>query len=421
VIRAVLGAVLATLAIAAADAEAQVGLRDDLAATAVALAGPDVLVARAPRDGRAQLLAVPRTGGAGRTLLSVSSPRAASAAEVSLAASDERVAFVVGLRNRSGEAIEWRTADRGEERTWTPVIVHADGDRALLVEVRGSSRVRVRASLLGPRGLVPIAWTSDAFAPVAIAGQHAAVLARQPRRIAVADLTGGAEQAVLDANPSGRKRLDLRADGQLVAQTRAGLVTTRPGEAAVTLPGSTGLTWPRFAGAGIAALDDGRPVVLGGDGSRRALGEPSAVLSDLIADDRGVAWLANGCIRYAALAGPEAAPPADDPCPATEIGLYLIADSRLRGRRVRAPVRCVTAPGDACRGTLLAWRGERLVGHGRFAVPVGAEQRVPIRLTPAEAAFQRREHGTSFVIRARMPDGRVGAGRGDAELTVKVR
>jgi hypothetical protein len=434
-IRAVLGAVLAMLAVAPAVAGASIGLRDDLAATEVALAGPEVLIARAPDSGGVQLRAVPRAGGAGRTLLSVSSPRAGSSADVSLAASDERVALIVELRGRFRATIEWRvysgppagpvrlvrrTADRGQ-RTWVPYIVDVDGDRVLLVEARLRSSGRVRAQLLGPDGPVSVRWTSGAFAPVAIAGEHAAVFARRPRRLAVADLVSGAEQGALDANPSALEMLDIRADGRLIAQTRAGLVTTRPGEASRTLPGSKGLRWPRFAGAAVAGIDDGRPVLLGGDGARQVLGEPSNVLADFAADDRGITWLANGCVRYAALRGPPTASQAADPCPATEIGLYLIADSRLHGRRVRAPVRCVTAPGDACRGTLLARRRGRLVGRGRFTVPVATERWVTIRLTRAAAAHARRDHGTSLAIAARMPDGRVGAGRGDSELTVKVR
>ena len=48
------------------------GIRDDAAANRVALAGPEILVAR--HEGRAaQLLAQPRAGGPARTLLTVGS------------------------------------------------------------------------------------------------------------------------------------------------------------------------------------------------------------------------------------------------------------------------------------------------------------------------------------------------------------
>jgi len=434
-LRAILAAVLAGLVLAPAAAGAPTGLRDDLAATEVALAGPDVLVARAPSDGRVQLLAVPRTGGAGRTVLSVSSPRTRWPAELSLAASDERVALVAELRGRGGRTVEWRvysgppsgplelvrrTPGRGE-RAWFPYLVDVDGDRVLLVELRDGGSGQVRAKLLGPGGFASLPWANDEFAPVAIAGEHAAVFARRPRRLAVADLAGGAEQGAVAVSPPDHESLDVRADGRLVAQSETGLVATGPGEAPRALPGSRKLTTPLFAGAAVAALDEGRPVLLGDDGSRQALGEPSSVLADFAGDDRGVAWLANGCVRYAALRLPAPAPPAGDPCPATEVGLYAIADSRLRGRRARTPVRCVTAPGDACRGTVLARRGGRLVGRGRFAIPVGTQRWVPIRLTRAEAAYTRRATWTSLVISARVPGGRVGAGRGYSELTVKAR
>jgi hypothetical protein len=215
-------------------------------------------------------------------------------------------------------------------------------------------------------------------------------------------------QSRLDVFPSDIETFDFAA-GRIVAEATAGLRITP----SVTLPGTKGLEWPRFAGDSVVALDDGRPVLVGDDGSRTPLGEPSDILDDFVADARGAAWIANGCVRHTAPLH------SDGPCPSTEIGLYGIADARLRGRRVHAPVKCVTAPGGRCRGTLLARRGGRIVGRGRFALPVGVERRVSIVLTRSEAAYQRRVDGTFVTLGARIRDGRVGAARGGAELTIR--
>jgi hypothetical protein len=432
-IRALIGAAFLALAMVPAAAGAQVGLRDDLAATEVALAGPDVLVLRKLREGSAELVAMSRTGAAARSLLSVESARPACCTGETLSASDARLAVIVAMAGRRGQIVGWRvysgppagplrlvrrTADRGLG-TWVPYAVDVDGDRVLLGEIRERDE-RVRASVL-EGGSVPIAWANRTIAPVAIAGGYAAAVGTGPRRIAVADLDTGAERASVRATLWNAEGVDLTAKGRVVAQTARGLATMSPGVPGRVLPGSKGLTWPRFTGDAIAAVDEGVPLLLGGDGSRRPLGPPTRVLTDLAADDRGIAWLANGCVRYAAIAGPAPAPPAGDPCPSTEIGLYLIADSRLRGRVVRTPVRCITAPAGVCRGTVLARRGGRLVGRGRFAIAVGRQRWVPIQLTRNAAARFRRERGGSVIIGARVPDGRVGTGRaGDSELTIKV-
>lgn len=426
-IRALLATVLVTLIVAPA-AGASIGLRDDLAAAAVAFAGDEVLVVRTPESGRVRLHAVPRAGGPARSLLTVSAPRAAASADVSLAASDQRVALIVGMRDRLGANLDWRIYSgppsgplrlvrrrRAGDRSWFPFIVDVEGDQALIVDVREAGRGRVRASLLGPGGFAPIPWVRDTFAPAAISGGQAAVYTQRPNGLVVADLATGAVQSTLDVYPSQLEAFDFAA-GRLVAEATEGLRITP----SVTLPGTKGLDWPRFAGDAVVALDEGRPVLVSGDGSRTALGEPSDILDDLVADARGAAWIANGCVRYAELAVPVPAQP-DDPCPSTEIGLYAIADARLKGRRVHAPVKCVTAPGGSCRGTLIARRGGRIVGRGRFALPVGTEEWIPIILTRAEAAYQRRVDGTFVLLSARIRDGRVGAGRGNAELTIKAR
>jgi hypothetical protein len=111
--------------------------------------------------------------------------------------------------------------------------------------------------------------------------------------------------------------------------------------------------------------------------------------------------------------------PAIDPCPTTEIGFYTDNNPRLRGRTIRVPVLCITAPGDVCRGTVLIRRRGRTVGRGRFAIPVGRRPRIDVRLTRRGL---RLVHGRNPPMRigARMADGRIGPSRGATDLRVEV-
>jgi hypothetical protein len=83
----------ALAALAAAAAPSSTGLLDDVHTTGVALAGPEVIVMRElDRAQTTQLIAVPRTGGRPRTLLSVEHVQPAFQAKFRLAASDQRLA-----------------------------------------------------------------------------------------------------------------------------------------------------------------------------------------------------------------------------------------------------------------------------------------------------------------------------------------
>jgi len=432
--RVLLCAALALLAAASPAAGATISLRDDLRASGVALAGPDVLVVRELRNGTTEMIAVPLTGGRSRTLLSVPSVQPVFETERNLSASDARVALITEILDRRDRTVEWRVYSGPpsgplqivrripEREGWEPVLVDVDGDRVLIVE---ASEDAARAYILDPAfGLVPIAWANYAFAPVAIAGGRAAVYASRPRRAAVVDLATGAEQAVVPLRgPALPPNVDLAADGRMVVYTRNGISVASPGAAPQTVPGSRDLSPASFAGAGIAAFDDGgRPVLVGFDGARTALGPPSRVLTGFAGDPQGFAWVANGCVRHAALPVTASDPQAHDPCPTTEIGLYLITKSKLRGRTVRVPVRCVTAPTGVCRGTVLGRDGEggrRVVARGRFAVPVGMERRVRMRIERKTVARFRRKDFGFFIIDARIPNGRIGVGgEGSSELGV---
>ena len=430
-----LSATLALLAAAPPAAGGTISLRDDLRASGVALAGPDVVVMRELRNGRTQLVAVPRTGGPARTLLSVPSVQPVFEADRELAASDARVAVITEILGRRERTVEWRVYSGppsgpleivrripGREG-WEPLLVDVDGDRVLIVE--GDDYDAVRAFILDPAaGPAPTPWPSDAGTPVAIAGGRAAVYWERPRRVAVVDLATRAEQTSVrlgrHSDPVG---VDLAGDGRLAISGLDGITVASPGGAPQTVPRSRSLSRPYFAGAAMTALDSaGRPVVVGADGARTAFGPPSQVLTAFAADPQGVAWVANGCLRYASLPLTASAPQADDPCPSTEIGLYYIAKSKLRGRTVRVPVRCVTAPAGVCRGTVLGRdgeRGRRFVARGRFAVPVGKERWVRMWIERRTVRRFRRENFGFFIIDARIPDGRVGVGAdGASELGV---
>ena len=388
-------AALALLAAAPPASGATISLRDDLRASGVALAGPDVLVMRELRNGTTQLIAVPRTGGGARTLLSVPRVQPLFEAQRELSASDTRVALITEILDRRDRTVEWRVyagPPSGplqivrripEHKDWEPVLVDVDGDRVLIVEYSDEEDDATRAYILDPAfGLMPVAWANADVTPVAIAGGRAAVYATRPRRMAIVDLATGAEQAAVrlgrPTDAAGRRSRPRRPACGLGRRRDHGGESRR---APQTVPGSRDLSQARFAGAALTAFDDsGQPLQVGVDGARTALGPPSRVLTSFAGDSQGFAWVANGCVRYAGLPVTASAPQADDPCPATEISLYCIAHAKLRGRTIRVPVQCVTAPTGVCRGTVLGRvfeGGRRVVARGRFAVPVGSGAQGP--------------------------------------------
>src|SRR3954447_13786099 len=98
---AVMRAALITLALlfagtaSSAHAAPSIALRDDPSATGLALAGPDVVVVRGVDRGQTQVIAVPRAGGAARTLLDVRSTSSSAFEAGAVAASPQRVAVLV--------------------------------------------------------------------------------------------------------------------------------------------------------------------------------------------------------------------------------------------------------------------------------------------------------------------------------------
>ena len=348
-----------------------------------------------------------------------------------IAASDQRVAFIAEINDKHGHTREYRfytgppsgplalvRTEPAGDGAWVPELVDVDGDRALLVEVRENEDGALRATVFSSSGAAPVRWTSKTKVPIAIAGPWAAVAGDGPQRLAVADLATGAEQASVGLDAAGLN-LDLSADGHFIAAGSSAAISLRPGQAFTKLPNSADLSELRLAGDRVVAADiDGRTILLGADGTRTALGPPTSVPSGLAADASGVAWIANGCLYYTSFVPLGATVPAN--CPTTEVNLYAIGVSHLKGRTVRAPVICVNAPDGTCRGTVIGRFGGKVVGTGSFAIPIGKTGNVPMKLAARVVARFRKRGWGGLIIQARVPNGRTGAVRGGSELDIKV-
>jgi hypothetical protein len=168
---------------------------------------------------------------------------------------------------------------------------------------------------------------------------------------------------------------------------------------------------PRFAGDRVVALEPGRfgtlrPVLLA-DGAPVPLGLPSTDVGDLAADAAGAAWIANGCVLYAPLAGPAPVEPPEGACPRAEV-LVEEDDQILRGRRLRFTAACVAAPATGCRGSVLVrGEGRRILGRGRFRVAPAERRRFAVTLTRRGVRYVRagvRREGAAFLaFRVRGP------------------
>jgi hypothetical protein len=236
----------------------------------------------------------------------------------------------------------------------------------------------------------------------------------------VADLASGAVEASAKLRPEDDfddGHIDLRPDGRAIAALDDRLLTVAPGAPPASVEGD--FRWPRFSGDGVAVLK-GRgtrvatPTLLAPDGTARALGSPSSEAGRLDADDRGVTWIANGCVLYAAR---DTAPPAEPPaglCPRSEV-LLGEGGQTLRGRRVRVRVTCVAAPAAGCIGTVLLGRRGRL-GRRAFHLASGTARTLDVRLSARgmrRVRMRMRSRDTPFpALSARVRDGRAYGVRG---------
>lgn len=427
-----LGGLVAAALLAAAPAAAEpVALLDAPSAEDVALSGDEVVVGRASRRGGARVLAIPRAGGVARRLLTVPTPGGGHTPDVQVAAAEGVVAaLVVLVRRRDLEfrlysgppagPLVLRSHTRFSGRGWLPTDVDADGDRVLVSDVRFKP-LGTRARLLPPAGVADVVpWSGTVFSAVmagdriAFNGSRGSGARARTDRVFVIDRRTGAIETEIDLRSKedvDEDGVDLAPDGRVAVTTDGTLITAAPGAAPVRRPGA--FTLPRFSGGGLVAMREGRfdtvtPVVLDGAAPPRALGGPSADADTIAADDRGAAWIANGCVLYAARdAAPPAGPPAG-PCPRAEVVLEE-GDQTLRGRRLRVFVTCVAAPAAGCEGTALLGRG--LFGRARFSVPPGTRRRVDVRLTGTGMRLVRRwfaktHEGPDMALSANVRDGR---------------
>lgn len=433
-------AVCVAWALAGAPAgAATVGVYDGPDLTAVTLAGPDAVVLRQASAQRSQLVAVPRGGGRPQTVLTVNRMNFLFEGDSGrLAGSAARVALIAEIEDAHDDTVEWRVysgAPRGPigvvralpvREAWVPALVDVDGDRVLIVEARQESDGPIRAFVYDSvAGLVPIPWARASALPIEISGGYAAAAMAGPNRVAVLDLASGAELVTVPLSDRERGAdLSLAPDGRVAVATRAGVEIAGPGAPARLVPGTKGLTRVHLAGGTLSGIDKtGRAVALPvGGGRLTTLGPPTGVFVDAAGDASGYAWIANGCAHVAAIPVSTAPTRPSDPCPTTEIAYYYIAGTRLRGRTITVPVRCVTAPRGVCRGTAVAriFEGDgKAAATGRFAIPVGRSRNVKMRVTRAALAEFRREGYGNLVMDARIPHGRIGVGGdGAAELTV---
>jgi hypothetical protein len=392
-----------------------VELRYDLRTSGFALSGPDVIVGHASDHG-SRVLAVARTGGPARTILSVPVPGADSP---TVSASGQRVAALIDVRHGqttesrlytgppSGPLTVVNRVVTDDESKWTPYFIDVADDRLLMVESRWpsvSSDTETRASIISAAGRTPIPWASEQRRPVKIAGPYAAAVVSR-RRVEVVEIATGKTVATVtgrdSGSPYGALDPDLEPDGRIAVDMASGIEIAAPGVAQRTLPNSRGLTDPHFAGDAIAAFDEAHQglVLLGPDGSRTMLGPRSRNQYHLDADADGVVWDFNGCLRSAPF-GASAPPAGGAECPRTEVALFpgrKVPRAKLRGTTARIPVQCVTAPHGRCRGKLLVRPdpGEPVIARATFNLPVSRHSRPVAVRVPARDARWYRTHGGS--------------------------
>ena len=387
----------------------------------VALAGTDVVVARTVGRGGVVVDVVPSQGGATRRLLTIA-PDGGRVSALLVAASPRRIAVLVGL----GRERRLYTGLPGgplqididaDDSGFFPIDAAVDGDRVLVVEERraGGTRTRLFAPGSAPR---TVPWPGDMIPPVALSGSRAAFVGTDTRateqldlKLFVIDVGTGAAQVALPAEAP--VELALAPDGHAVAESGTGLFTVAPGGPMTPLAGSEFMLRPRLAGAAVAGLDRTRlgavrPAVLDpGSATPRPLGVQSFDARDIAANDRGVAWVAHGCVLFAPLGGSAPAEPPAGPCPRSEASVDSL-ENTLHGRTVKLQATCVAAPASGCRGTV-ALRRHGVVGRTRFHIAPGRTRTIKVRVNKriARLVRKRTHHGGHVILRSttRVADG----------------
>jgi hypothetical protein len=264
-----------------------------------------------------------------------------------------------------------------------------------------------------------LSWANGVDPPIALADGHLAYAGSGRKgadapldHVFVADPLTGARQLSMSVDDPGG--IDVAADGRVVADFRNGLVSAAPGVAKATLPGSRQLFLPQFTGPAIAAVERSRfgavrPAVLDpGASMPRPIGVLTADIQTLDGNDRGVAWIGNGCVLFAPSGGSAPTEPPAGPCPRAEVEVDGV-DQRLRGRTIRMVATCLAAPASGCQGrVILHFRGA--AGSARFDVASGARQKFTARISKRAAnlvrARVRKKGFAALPISTRVSDGR---------------
>jgi hypothetical protein len=390
----------AALAAAPASAAEPVPLLASDSVQSVAIAGPDVIVSGNRPLGTVRVDALPTGSGPARPLLRTAPRGEGWDAFTAVAASPQRVALVTLLLAPRGAIVSqlYIGAPSGplalveQVRSgsgWEPDDVAVDGDRVLVLEENGEdTRLRLLAPGAAPR-VVPV--TSPVTGYFDFSGRRVAF--ESGERVVLADLATGAR--LLSARHDSAFSLDVAADGRIVTDgDDVGVYTIMPSGLRQGVPDGEFLENPHFAGSSIAAVEEtpsghDRPVVLAPDVIHpRAIGLPSLTIELVDADDRGVAWIANGCVLYATLDAVAPAEPPRGPCARAEVAVDNTSFT-LRGRRLRLVADCIAATAAGCGGTVTA-RDPGIVGRGAFHAAAGARQRFTMRFTRRSARRIRR-------------------------------
>jgi len=398
-----LGLVAAALAAGPATAAGSVPLLASPRAQDVAVAGSDVIVARdEPRAG-VRVDALATTGGPARRLLTLPPRGRRWEAASTVAASPQRVAVVV-VYEHDFEDVERQLysgpvtgplelVEATHAPAWSPIDVAVDGDRMLVLEAREPrTRLRVFARGAAPR-VVP--WPGAIGRGIAFAGDRVAFVGSASTKedptidhaFLLDAVTGSRLFSTLAFDEA---QLDLAPDGRVVVDGFVDVLTGGPGRPRRRVRSTGVLTGPRFAGDAIAALEFSgfglRPIVLDpGTRDPRPVGPVAAEIREIDADERGVAWIGNGCVLYAPVDSVAPAEPPAGPCPRVEAHVHG-ADITLRGRRLDLDVDCVAAPATGCTGTAEI-RGRGIVGRLRFHVPPNESRTSSVRIARRAARY----------------------------------
>jgi hypothetical protein len=380
--------------------------------TRVALAGTELLMGHSSRRG-VRLLSAPAAGGAAGSLFSRAPDKRRLLFMNDLDASAERVVFSVVDVNPATEGIAgssvWAGPPQGpfarlvrrRGNAWIAVDVQASGSDVAFTEIRPVGDVARHLLFPLGAGALRLPVPRD-IQHIELAGGLVAFVDK--RRLTVREWAGGIQRLVHTAGGV-VGGFDLSADGRVLLHVpfRKALEFVSPtGEVTrVDTGGWAADPDVRLAGGHALLRLSGRfegdshvAVIDLATGQRRRLSPPSSDLGqeDVTLDAEGdiAAWNANGCAFAAPLAGPGSSLVPPGPCPRAEILLEDKQPERLQGRTVRIRLRCITAPGPGCRGTIRLELPEPL-GKARYLIPAGRRETVRVRLTERGLAVLERE------------------------------